>query len=154
MWTGLQPLNNKPLQAYLSDKVQLFHIVKEVLHQVGQAHLMITTFSISEEFIRSLARMKQEQKVLSAQLVIDARAATKLERILPFARNVFDKIYLASNHSKVILFDAPNAKVSICTSQNQTRGNRHECGMITTDEDVYASYTEAIKLLKDAGREI
>ncbi len=39
---------------------------------------------------------------------------------------MFDEVYLSENHSKVILIQNARWQVSICTSQNQTRGNRVE----------------------------
>lgn len=140
----LKSLSLYPLQAYLTDKVQLFNIVEEVLNQTGPATLMITSFSISEEFIRSMYKMKQKGLVINSGLIIDTRATVKIARIMPFACNVFDQIYLSNNHSKVLLIRNDSFNVSVCTSQNQTRGNRNESGMITTDKIIYTQYEESI----------
>lgn len=56
-----------------------------------------------------------------------------------FVSMVFDQVYLGENHSKVILIHNDKWTVSVCTSQNQTRGNRVESGMISTDRIIYNS---------------
>jgi hypothetical protein len=140
----LKSLALHSLQCYLTDKVQLFNIVEEILNQIGTSELLITSFSISEEFIRSMYRLKRKGLISKSGLVIDSRAALKIAKVMPFACNVFDDIYLSNNHSKVLLFSNDQSHVSVCTSQNQTRGNRNESGMITTDKSVFVYYETAI----------
>lgn len=140
----LKDLGLHPLQAYLTDTIQLYNIVEEIVNQVGPSDLMITSFSISEEFIRSMHRLKQKGLIKKVILVIDSRAALKISKLLPFTRNVFDQLYLANNHSKVLLFSSSNCNISVCTSQNQTRGNRNESGIITTDKSIFVHLEQSI----------
>ena len=140
----MKDLSLHPLQAYLTDDVQLFDVVRAVLKQIGPATVFITSFSISEEFIRSMFRQKSNNMILSAKLIIDMKAAMKIMKLMPFAINVFDEIYLSNNHSKVLLLSNDKWKISINTSQNQTRGNRNESGIITTDQGIYDLYDDAI----------
>ena len=70
-------------------------------------------------------------------MLADLKASRKTVNLYTFISNVFDDVYLAENHSKVILLANDKWHVSICTSQNQTRGNRTESGIITTDRKVY-----------------
>lgn len=70
-------------------------------------------------------------------MLIDLKASRKTVNLYAFISNVFDNVFLAENHSKVILIRNSKWMVSICTSQNQTRGNRTESGMITTDPRVF-----------------
>ena len=86
----LKDLGLHPLQAYLTDKVQLFNIVEEIVNQIGPADLAITSFSISEEFIRSMRRLKKSQLINNVSLVIDSKAARKIFKLIPFAYIVFD----------------------------------------------------------------
>lgn len=43
------------------------------------------------------------------------------------------------NHSKIVLVQNDKWTVSVISSQNQTYGDRAECTMITTDQDVFLS---------------
>jgi hypothetical protein len=52
---------------------------------------------------------------------------------------VIERTYLTDNHSKILLVQAESgATVSVITSQNLTRGNRHESAFISTDPAIFA----------------
>ena len=67
-----------------------------------------------------------------------------------FISKVIQETYLADNHSKVLLVESERGdKVTVITSQNLTRGNRMESGIISTDTDMFdtmkASFMDIIK---------
>ena len=49
----LKPLSDVPLQAYLDNRLQLFDVLEFILAQTGPAKVYVSTFSTSEEFLRS-----------------------------------------------------------------------------------------------------
>ena len=101
-----------------------------------------TTFSTSEEFLRRIYRLKRRGQLIRATMLADLKASRKTVNLYTFIANVFDEVYLSENHSKVILIQNARWQVSICTSQNQTRGNRVESGIITTDPAVFIQLRE------------
>ena len=133
----LKPLSDAPLQAYLDNRVQLFDIIEYILSQTGPASIYISTFSTSEEFLRRIFKLRQKGMLISAVMLADLKASRKTVNLYRFISSVFDDVYLAENHSKVILIQNAKWHVSICTSQNQMRGNRTESGMISTSPDIY-----------------
>lgn len=133
----LKPLSDAPLQAYLDNRVQLFDIIEYILTQTGPASICISTFSTSEEFLRRIFKLRQRGMLTSAVMLADLKASRKTVNLYRFISSVFDDVYLAENHSKVILIRNDKWYVSICTSQNQTRGNRTESGMISTSPEIY-----------------
>ena len=142
-------LNSHPLQVYFDGRVQLYDIIAGVLEQTGPAKLTITTFSTSEEFLRRMYRLRSRGLITHARLITDFKAAQKTAMLYQFMSEVFDAVFLALNHSKVVLVDGASARVSIVTSQNQTRGNRTEAGVITTDSSVYETLSKKIETLID-----
>ena len=142
---GLKPLLLFPVQPYLSQNIQIYHVIDSILHQIGPAELINTTFSVSEEFCRAIYRLKKEGLITSAIEVADFKAAAKTVRINGFMASVFDEAYLAEIHAKVVLLRNDRYAVSVVTSQNQTRGNRFECGIITTDASAYAFLETAVR---------
>jgi hypothetical protein len=147
--TRIRPVTEAPLQAFYTDKIQLFDVIEILLCQLnGTCHtLFLTSFSVSEEFIRKIYRFRRDMYIAKVILLLDTKAAMKVSKLLPFARKVFDEVYLTNNHGKVILFDAGTQQISVCTSQNQTRGNRRESTVITTDAGCYRSFlTEIIEM--------
>ena len=139
----LKPLANTPLQAYFDNRLQLADVIDQVLRQIGPAELVISTFSTSDAFIRRLL-------VKSCSLFLDLKASRKTVLLAGFIKSVFDAVFLCENHSKVVLLGNDSHRVTIVTSQNQTQGNRMECGMITTDKDIYQYIIHGFLQLKNA----
>lgn len=133
----LMPLEKCALQPYFSNRIQLAEVIEWVLTQIGPADIAISTFSTSEEFLRRLYRLKNKGKVGSCTLFCDLRAAHKTVALYQFIKSVFDSVHLCENHSKVVLLYNIDHGVAIVTSQNQTRGDRYECGIITSDPNTF-----------------
>lgn len=135
----LKPLSTAPLQAYVDNRIQLFDVIDTILRETGPAEIYISTFSTSEEFLRRIYKLKSSGAITRAVMLTDLKASKKTVNLYRFISMVFDQVYLGENHSKVILIRNAKWTVSVCTSQNQTRGNRAESGMISTDGAIYAT---------------
>ena len=134
----LQPLRDKPYQAYLSNALQVADVLDWVLQQLGKSEVWQTSFSISEEFIRRLFFIEKSGLVTKFNLVLDHKATNKTLKLWAFITQVINTTYLADNHSKILLVRSLKGEVvSIVTSQNLTRGNRCESAVVTTDLDIF-----------------
>ena len=141
----LKPLAYTPFQAYLSNAVQVADIIEWILHQVGVSEIWQTSFSISEEFLRRLFFIEKAGRISRFNLVLDHKATNKTVKLWMFISQVVGSAYLADNHSKVILIQSAAMSVAIITSQNLTRGNRHESAIVTTDPKVFHTLHEQIE---------
>lgn len=136
----LRPLKETPFQAYLSNAVQVADILEWILGQVGIAEVWQTSFSISEEFLRRLFFITKDKRVSRINLVLDHKATNKTLKLWAFITQVFERTYLADNHSKILLVKSEAGDtVSVITSQNLTRGNRHESAFISTSPEIFAN---------------
>lgn len=134
---AIKPVSEFPIQAFYTDRFQLFDIIEVVLAQLPVCdELLMTSFSISEEFTRKIFRFREKYSLKRVVLFLDTKAAAKVQKLNLFLKNTFDNVYLTNNHGKVILFDSVPL-VSICTSQNQTRGNRKESHIVCTDSVIF-----------------
>lgn len=134
----LKPLAECQSQAYLSNAVQVADILEWILDQVGVSKVWQTSFSISEEFLRRLFFIEKSGKVSEFNLVLDHKATNKTLKLWVFITQVIQRTYLADNHSKILLVQAESgAVVSVITSQNLTRGNRHESAFVSTDVAIF-----------------
>jgi hypothetical protein len=140
----LKPLASAPVQAYFSSEFQLYHLLEFILEETGQSNVILTTFSVSEEFVRKLLQMKESGLIQTLAVIADHRTAVKALRLTLFTNNIAEELLLGNNHAKVILAQNRDWKVSVVTSQNQTRGNRIECGMICTYPEIYDSLLKSI----------
>lgn len=135
----LAPLADKGYQAYLSNALQVADILKWTLSQTGPADVQMTSFSISEEFLRRIFFIEKEGLVRSLDIVLDFKATNKTLKLWPFIAQTVENCYLSDNHSKILLVSNEVWKVAVVMSQNLTRGNRYESGFITTDALVFDS---------------
>ena len=136
----LRPLKETPFQAHLSNAVQVADILEWILGQVGVAEVWQTSFSISEEFLRRLFFITKDKKVSRINLVLDHKATNKTLKLWAFITQVIERTYLADNHSKILLVQSERGDtVSVITSQNLTRGNRHESAFISTSPEIFAN---------------
>ena len=136
----VKPLSECSSQAYLSNAVQVADLLEWILEQVGTAKVWQTSFSISEEFLRRLFFIEKSGRVSEFNLVLDHKATNKTLKLWSFMTQVIQRTFLTDNHSKILLVQAENGQtVSVITSQNLTRGNRHESAVISTDPAIFAT---------------
>ncbi len=134
----LRPLDQCPVQAYLSPDAQMPDVLEWILDQVGVSEVWQSTFSISEEYLRRLHSIREKGLVSRLTLMLDFKATNKTVNLWLFIKNVVDQAFLADNHSKIILVQsADGKKVTVVTSQNLTRGNRAECTVVSADPAIF-----------------
>lgn len=141
----LRPLSHTPHQAYLNDILQVADILQWILDQTGAADIRMTSFSISEEFLRRIYFIGRKGLVRSLDIVLDHKATNKTLILWPFIAQTVRHCYLANNHSKMLLVSNDHWHVAVVTSQNLTRGNRYESGFITTDPSVFATLSQQLE---------
>lgn len=140
----LRSLADKPNQAYLSNMLQVADVLQWILDQTGPAHVQMTSFSISEEFLRRIFFIEKAKLISSLDIVLDFKATNKTLILWPFIAQTVENCYLASNHSKILLVFNDKWAVSVVMSQNLTRGNRFESGFISTDKAVFDSLHQQV----------
>ena len=147
----LKPLADTPNQAYLTNALQVADVLEWILQQVGKSKVWQTSFSISEEFLRRLFFIEKGGKVLEFNLVLDHKATNKTLKLWSFICQVMKRTYLADNHSKILLVESEAGDtISVVTSQNLTRGNRHESTFISTDKAIFAAlYGQVTDLIQN-----
>ena len=145
----LERFEDRPVQAYFSNTVQLADVIASILEHIGASGIVISTFSTSEEFLRRIWRLRKEGLITSASLFCDLKAARKTMHLYTFITSIFDSVPLAENHSKVVLLGNNCYKVVVVTSQNQTRGNRFECGIIPSSQELYNTLAQGFAEMQD-----
>ena len=129
----LRPLSECPMQAYLSNQLQVADVVEWCLAQMqGEATIRQTSFSISEEFIRRLYHLRRSGKVTDINY-----QTTQIETI----------------SGTLVAF--LNANLFGKSFQNLTRNNEYEFTKVTVGvaygvdiEKVRTVLTEALEVLK------
>lgn len=130
---------DEPLQLFISDKIQLGEVIERLLQFTGKANVLITSFSVGEEFTRKIHALKKKGLIGRADLYIDMKAAEKTARTRTITTAVFDTVNDCANHAKAVVIEGTEQSCTVITSQNGTRGTRNEVYNIT-NKRTFAEY--------------
>lgn len=135
--TLLRPLSEKPLQAYFGQGLHTLGLLGWLLQQTGKADVWVSSYSTSEPFLNGFYLLRQKDLIRHSTIVLDHRAARKTLQLESLLCSAFEHVLLGQNHSKLLLLQNWNHRVSVVTSQNQTYGARAESTIISTDSEVF-----------------
>jgi len=118
-------------------------LIRQILgHSLNSGDWCIVT---SPSSTKSLGSAKNANKVSRINLVLDHKATNKTLKLWAFIAQVIERTYLADNHSKILLVRSENGDtVSVITSQNLTRSNRHESAFISTSPEIFANLYDQV----------
>ena len=69
---SLKPISlNNYIEAYLGKSMQIYNVLEWILEQTGKAHITIISFSISEEFIRKVYRLRNKDLIQDVKVDCD-----------------------------------------------------------------------------------
>ena len=133
----LRPMTTHPLQSHLGRGLHTLGLLGWILEQTGPADVYVSTFSTSDAFLRGFYNLKKKGLVLKSVLLADLKASRKTYRLYKEMQRNFDAVYLSQNHSKVVLVQNDRWTVTVISSQNQTYGDRAECTLVTTNQEIF-----------------
>lgn len=145
----LRPLARCPLQSYLGKGLHTLGLLSWILEQTGRADVYVSTFSTSDAFLRGFYNLRKKDLIAHSVLLADLKASKKTVKLYREMQVCFDSVFLTMNHSKVVLVQNDSHLVSVISSQNQTYGDRAECTIITTDQEVFLQQYSGFKELVD-----
>ena len=144
----LRPMATHPLQSHLGRGLHTLGLLGWILQQTGPADVYVSTFSTSDAFLRGFYNLKKKDLVLKSVLLADLKASKKTYRLYKEMQQNFDAVYLSQNHSKVVLVQNDEWTVTVISSQNQTYGDRAECTLVTTNQEIfyqqYSGFSELV----------
>lgn len=133
----LRQLATHPLQSHLGRGLHTLGLLGWILDQTGPAEVYVSTFSTSDAFLRGFYNLKKKGLVTKSVLLADLKASKKTYKLYKEMQQNFDAVYLGQNHSKVVLVQNDEWTVTVISSQNQTYGDRAECTIITTFQEIF-----------------
>jgi hypothetical protein len=145
----LVPLSKCSLQSFLGKGVHTLGLLDWILKQTGRADVYVSTFSTSDAFLRGFYNLRKKGLIAHSVLLADLKASKKTVKLYREMQCCFDSVYLAMNHSKVVLVQNDSHLVTVISSQNQTYGDRAECTIVTTNQEVFLQQYSGFKDLVD-----
>ncbi len=150
----LKPLASCSEQCYVGVGLHTLGLLGWILEQTGRADVFVSTFSTSEPFLNGIINLRKKKLIDHAALVVDVKASRKTTHLYKLMNSAFEMVRLTLNHSKIILVYTPSVKVTVVTSQNQTYGDRAECTLISTSNELYVSVLKGYHKLIDKDKSI
>lgn len=150
----LKPLASCSEQCYVGVGLHTLGLLGWILEQTGRADVFVSTFSTSEPFLNGIINLRKKKLIDHAALVVDVKASRKTTHLYKLMNSAFEMVRLTLNHSKIILVYTPSVKVTVITSQNQTYGDRAECTLISTSNELYVSVLKGYHKLIDKDKSI
>ena len=121
-------------------------LLAHILNQTGPAHVMFSTWSVSEMAIRLILKWMQDKKILSLDALLDWRVKVRRPEVLELLRFNLSKtnLYLTNCHAKVAVIKNNSWAVSIVGSANFTNNPRIEAGVISCSRTAANFHTDWI----------
>ena len=133
---------------YLTDQVQSHDVFDFLLKKVKRADKMIIgSFAITEAYVRRIIRNRN--RIGEVELLLDFTIASRNPRIMLFAENNVDELYLTNNHSKFIYVNGSGQQYVAIMSNNATNNHRFESGVILSDPEFIADFLDGIEKMKN-----
>lgn len=123
------------------------HLLVYLVEQCGVSDVWLSSWSISENAISRLVRLKQNDKVKSYTALFDRRVELYTNSAYHFAMQHMD-ITLMPIHAKVIVIKGEKLNLVVSQSANLNDNKRVESGIISThleDVEFYIDWIEKLK---------
>lgn len=104
-----------------------------LLNKIGPAKVMMSTFNVSEDFLRPVFFLIESGKITDIKLLIDSTVKRHKLDLLLFAFNITKNIRITSCHAKVLLIENEQWNIGIVGSANANQNARYEAGFFFTD---------------------
>lgn len=108
--------------------------------EMGPFNLSIATFNISEDALRPIFFMKENDELLNIRFLFDANIKRHKLDMLLFSANIAHQVRTSSSHMKVMLCHNDDFCLSVVGSANMNLNPRHEAGFFSTDQEIFDYY--------------
>jgi hypothetical protein len=106
-------------------------LLAKILQLTGSAEVCLTSWALTEEPVRMLVQMQQQNIITEMFLVTDKRIKVHNPNAYQLAVANFPNMLLADIHAKVMTIVNDKYKVNVVTSANFTKNKRFEAGVIS-----------------------
>jgi hypothetical protein len=116
-----------------------------LLYCAGKSDIIITSFSISDEVIRTLINASENDLINNLQAVLNTEVKRNKTSLLMFANKAITSIALSNNHMKLTLIESDKLKITVNQSANLTKNPAFESGVICTYPEIFNIYKKEIQ---------
>ena len=129
----------------------IINVIEEVLEQVGEADVIISTWTASGAEIKKAEQFLNNGKINRLNFIVDRSFKTRQPRYYKTLQDKFgDIIHETNSHSKFILIKNTDWNIVIETSMNLNENKRMEMFKILDSKKLYNYYADiCMDIMKD-----
>lgn len=120
----------------------IHEVLPSLLSAIGPADIRIATFSVSEDSLRPLFFLSDEQKITGLKLLLDTTVKRHKLDLFLFASNITPEIRIDSCHAKLLLVENQDYRFGIVGSANLNQNHRWESGFYFTSGRHYDYFSD------------
>jgi len=124
-------------------------LINHLVSQTGPVDLWFTTWSISEDGLRSMLKLRDTGGITSINAVLDWRIRIRNPSAHQLARGQVDRLRVYSCHAKIYVLRNTKWGISIVSSANMTNNPRIEASVITEDPKIAGWHSNWISQVID-----
>jgi hypothetical protein len=143
------------LPYYSEGEFSMHELIEHVLLHYNEAALVrISSFSITENAVRTFMRLKEQNIIADLTLLLDNNVQRHKLMMLFFGLNVANEIRLTKNHSKIVLIHYMNRLITIVSSANLNINDKIEAGVITNSIPMWDYFSGKLQNSWDKAQKI
>ena len=124
------------------ERFQEIELLTQLLNDRKGATVRVSTFSVNEYFIRRVVQLKDQGVISRITLLADSTVHKNARSLVLFASNVFDEVFLTTNHSKLLLIENAGIDTAVVSSANMDQGRGFESALIITYQNTVSELTK------------
>lgn len=130
MLKNLEP--NQSIKYVTKGAWSMHELLEKLLLKTGPADVWITTWTITENPLRTILRLARSGKIKTITALLDHRIGKRVPKALQFAEGIMSQLKLVNIHAKTLVIINEEWAVSVVSTANFSKNNRIECGVIST----------------------
>ena len=123
----------------------LYQLVETIILKYGRSDLSIATWGLSEQPLRMISNLQDKQLIDSFNALLDYRIAERQPKAWQLVQSIASKIGIAKSHAKITVVQNEHIDIVIIGSQNWTRNNKNESGVLIASKAVAEFYSNFIQ---------
>ncbi len=137
---------------YIAHMYNAHDVFSDLIKLSGPSKVKIISYSITEFPLRILSQFLNKKIITHLDFILDF-TVSRTPALKQFAKHFANRIRFTDIHSKIVLIENKNWKITLLSSANFTRNNRFENGIIFTSEELHRQYTSWFeKLFENANQ--
>ena len=135
---------NQVIEYMTAGKWSMHELIEYSLRKIGSARVYLATWTVTEEPVRSLVKMREEGLIRELHCLFDYRIKDRKPAAFELLKSISDSHALVKIHAKVTAMLSDQRGIAILSSANMTKNPRIEAGAVFCSHESAAFHSDWI----------